>query len=508
MKLQAINNNLTIQNSKSNKIAKKAYLKNNATNAILNNSLNEAIGRSQVSFKGTGKAVKGGFYYQNENLIGKSAEEIRFNDRNGSLEFKAQNSQGDIVQHMYFIPSKGTRVLINVDGDGNKTEQRIMPHGTLTKITDSQDRKLLVKKDDRKGTIDTLEFDYEMGRQILVQQRPNQKINTIRVFTLEGKEIFEGELLKERVEIEDNYFETSNIISGKLYKTEKYSNKGKDAEIVEYWDDNDNIKKEITIKKGTKTVIFRNENGLKTKGVTIERNGDRTFEEYAQDGITKISKVRNCYDLDGKISKRTEYDPATNAILNVKTFDRDNNSYTEYIYNTSPNVAMASKTYVCGELREECDYYITQKDKKDIRRKSTYITPHERLDEFYNNASRKKLTYAVWYEDNVAQKVENYDEKTGILYERREKHPGMKGWFIVSNFDDVDGKATLHVKRVMSNRTTVAKNIYYHADGKHVRKVQDFAPDRSFKLTCYDLNGKKTQEAIYNPDKTLRQRII
>ena len=251
MKLQAISP--FTNNTKNNIQTKKA--KNNqsfsSTNSIAKNSLQEALGRSQVSFSGVGKATKTGFHYLNENILGKVGEEIIFNDRNGALEYKAHTPQGEISQHMYFIPEKRTRVLISTDGDGNTTEQRIMPHGTLTLVTDNQGRRTFMQKNDRKGTIDTFEYDYELGRQILTQQRPGYDYNVVRVFTLEREEIFEGELLKERVEVGNGHFETTNIKTGKLYLSEKYSNKGRDSEIIQYWDDerNSNIKKKFTLKK-------------------------------------------------------------------------------------------------------------------------------------------------------------------------------------------------------------------------------------------------------------------
>ena len=247
--------------------------------------------------------------------------------------------------------------------------------------------------------------------------------------------------------------------------------------------------------------------GLRTKSVRIDKNGDKTFEIYAPDGISKVSKVKNKYDFNGDVKERITYDPSTDAILSTIEIDKENESYTEFTYNTTPNVAMASKTYTRGELKEECEYYITSKDKREIRHKKIYDRNNTTIEEDYSNIGKKHKTFAVWKENGIAIKTESYDEKTGILYERREKHPNIPSWFVVSNFHDYDGEATLYKKRVMANKNTVAQNIYYHEDGVHVRKIQSFNPDRSYHLTCFNEQAKKTFEADYNPDKTLKQLI-
>jgi len=508
MNIQAITfNNKVNSFNKEKKLQKKQNY--STSNSIAKNSLQEALGRSQVVFRGTGNATKYGFHYVNENILGKIGEEITYNDKNGSLEYKAHTPQGVISQQMYFIPLKQTRVIISTDEDGNKTETRIMPHGTMTKITDSQDRQIYIQKNDRKGTIDTLETDWETGRKILTQKRPELNEDVIRVFTLEGEEVFEGDLVKERLEVEDNYFETRNIITGKLYSTEKYSNKGKDSIIIEYWlqDDNDNIKKETIIKKGIKTVISHDLNGLKRQVVKIDKLGAKTVEKYAPDGMTKVEKFKKYYNKEEGIAINTIYDPGSDLITSSTVIDEKNDSYTTYLYNSSPNVASSSETYQQNRLVRYCEYYITPKDKREIQKSITYLKGNKTIEENFSNLGKKHKTLAIWKENGIPYKTERYDEKTGILFERREIHPSQKGWFIISRFDDYDNHATLRLKRVMANKDTVAMNIYYYDNGKQVRKVQAFNPDRSYRVTCYDTKGKITFEAEYNPDKTLKELI-
>lgn len=466
-----------------------------ASNSIVKNHPNEMLGRSLVNF--TGKMdYKPPFYCFNEKY-GKEAFDLTYDETTGEICFDNYNTQFKTSSQFRAHPEKRAKIFTVVDEDGIKTETKINPQGKRVETTDSDGRQIFYSLEDKNGNKDIIETQYERGRKIKRYIRPNRKM-VVEVIDLKtNKKVTMGPLVEDRVEGKDGIYRTFNIVTGDLYRTEQYFNRGKDYIVVDYSKETGIKTRESRMEKGIKTITSFDNNGVRAKDVVIDKKGSKTFTTYGKDGHHAVSTVKNDYDSEGYVKTRTIFEAGSDVISTVIEIDRKNGIQTYFNYLIDPNVTISSSKYQGEVLIEECEYYNTGKDNRIISQKTTYDR-NEVIEEYFNVSGRRPKTKAIYRKDGKPYKIELYDTKTGKVYEKREMHPNKKGWYTVSQIDSYNEK--LLSKDVINNKRELIQRIYYHENGKQAQVVQDFNADRSYTERIFDEKGKIISKKYYWAD--------
>ncbi|MBQ4646868.1 MAG: hypothetical protein IJB79_05935 [Candidatus Gastranaerophilales bacterium] len=499
MKLNAIN---SINNYASKKIQTKEITKLNnnfVSNSISKNSLQETLGRSQVSFKGTGKLTQKGFEYEQKSAISHAGEDLKYNAYNGELEYWEHNPNGEERRYIHIIPSERTRIVVDYN-DGYTTRTTQSPKGQIIETKDELGRQIYLELTNTQQQKKIVETDYDRKRRVITLSAPELK-EKVQVFDLNtGESVTKGPLVEDRIEVEDGVFETTNIVTGEVYKRETFTNRGRNIKITDYSRETGIITKETLVEKGGTTVTTFNEKGVKQRTINTDKKGTKIIYTFGEDGIHETSRIEKQYDSEGKLAKQTTYQPNTDIIQNIIELGKNSKEKTIHYYNTFPNVRSYSEIKV-GDRVTKCTYYYDNGIKP--KRVLTYFDNGGYVEELFEDSGKKPLSQAMYFDSNgTMKKVEKYDTTTGKMYESREIHPNMHGWYIIKNFDDYTGKLTK--KDTVTSKDVVMERVFYHENGQVPRKVIKFNKDRSYSVTCYDEGFKVLSTKEYNADKTPR----
>ena len=191
MKLSAINpiNNNQIKKIQQNNNTQNANFK--LTNSISSNTLQEAIGRSQVHFKGIGQITPIGFKYHNASGFGKS-EDISYNPKTGEFEYNEVIKDKNVIKRtIKFIPSSKEQIIIEENTNGTTTTTLVGPKGKKIDVVDSKKRNIYSFEQTNDGKTKTITTEYARGRKIVEVQNPDQpkKITVIDLILPRGQPI-------------------------------------------------------------------------------------------------------------------------------------------------------------------------------------------------------------------------------------------------------------------------------------------------------------------------------
>ena len=88
---------------------------------LANNSLAEAIGRSQVSFRGESQLNGNLLEYQNVGKLTGKSENFIYNKEDGSIEYEEYTGNNVLKKRYYFNPAKGVEKVTLLQNDGTTT---------------------------------------------------------------------------------------------------------------------------------------------------------------------------------------------------------------------------------------------------------------------------------------------------------------------------------------------------------------------------------------------------
>lgn len=472
------------------------------SNSILQNSLSEVMGRSQVSFSGNAEFKNDIFTYTQNDLLGRIAEQFIYNYQTGACTYTKQDANGLVVSQKIFRPMQDLMSFTDMSEDDHKTTITITNGVKDIKQEDGEGRTVFQSREYKNGTKETMRKDYDLKRVILTRTAPDGT-EAVEIYTFDGKRVREGELVKETQEVEPGVFRTYNLINGFTYKIEKH--KGKTTYVVEFSEATGNRARSMKTNKYGTLVTFYNAMGIREKDVYVDKKGDKLFNTYSSDGMTAISTEENIYDSDKKLKTRISYQPGTKTIKTMCTIDRQAGTYTMYDYSIEPNVTLTSqKCDKRGNVLQYREYYVTGKDDRVVKYSKTRISRNETKEETFSPKGKRYCTLAIYKNNDIPYRVEKFDEETGKMYERREKHDGRGGYYTIDSFNYLTG--ILEKRQLKSGKDIVKMNIFYHENGKTVRKVQKFNPDRSYTVTYYDKKGRQVSTEERNPDSTLKRK--
>ena len=499
MKLTAINFISNTQNASLNKNPKTA--KNNysqATNSIASNTLQEAIGRSQVSFKGVGKLTDKGFEYEQKYPFSSSGEDLKYDFSTGELKYNEYYSNGDLKKTVHFIHEEKTSIVTEYNEDHTTTKTITAPQGVLIEIKDEQERQTYYEQKTSKGT-KIVETDYDRKRKVFTVSTPNTKPK-IKVIDLNtGESVTKGPLVEDVFDVKEGILETRNIVTGEVYKREERLNKGKYIKITDFSRETGIKTRETEIQQGETTITDFNKKGLKQRRIITNKKGNvKTIIKYGEDGIHEVSKVQNEYNSDRKISRQTVYQPNHDTIQMVIDFAQNGQDKTYHYYSSIPNIKMYSDTMIEDNLVKRVEYYDDGKTPKKVY---LYDLNGSHIEEYYKESGKKPLTEVHYFDsEDMLCKVERYDTQTGKDEETRELHPSLNGHYIVKTFDIYSGK--LQRKDIVTHKDVLMERVYFHENGQVPRKIVKFNQDRSYSVTTYDEAFKIIDTKEYNADRT------
>lgn len=498
MKLSAIELVNNLQNTTFNKTQTKKSVNNfKSTNSIASNTLQEAIGRSQVSFNGIGRLTKKGFTYEQKYPLSDAGEDIKYNLSTGELDYLEYNSNGEATKAIKFNPNTKTSVMYEYNDDYSTTKTTISKESTIIETKDKDGRQIYLETRNKKGK-EVSETDYDRKRKVITTTPRNSKPK-IEVFDLTtGKSVKSGPLVEDTTQVSPGVFETRNIITGQLYKKEECLS-NKHVKITEYSKTTGKIAREIDVYKGESTLTEFNEKGLKEKRTITSKDGNtKTIIKYDKDGIREISKVENEYDLDRKLKTQTIYRPNSNEIQMVIEIAKGGKERTYHYYSSVPNARIYSETKLGDRLVKRVEYYDNEKSPKKI---TLYNKDKSYKEQYYKESGKYPLNEIHYFDTkNNMFRVEKYDTSTGNIEEIIEQHPNLDNYSTIERYDTASGN--IYMKDTINDKNLIIERVFFNEGGKTTRKIIKYNEDRSFRVIYCDEFGKQIGVKDFNADKT------
>ena len=467
---------------------------------LQNGSIQEAIGRSLItSSKGNGQSTQDGLLYTQDNVFGSLNDKIYYNKKTGEFTFEKVLPNGIVKESVKFIPQDNTTITYSLDDNDNTTQTIKSNEGTKTLVKDYLGRPIFFEITNAKGQTKTIETDYDRNRRVTQLSADNLPTKTIVTDLTTGKNVTNGPLVEDRIEVEDGVFETKNIVTGAIYRREIYTNKGKTIKIIDFSRKTGIKTKESFIDRGETEVTYFDDKGVRNKAIYTDKKGRKTFIAYAEDGIYETAKVEKEYNKDKTLARKTVYTPNTDIIENITEFNPSKRETTKYYFEVHPNVCKYSETRVDGILKKAVNYF---EDGKSPKKVTIYETNGAFCEEFYEKKGRYPKAKAMYYDANhELSKKEEFDTTTGKIYRSWEKHPNIDNLSILKMFDP---NGILEIKDTIKDDKILVERVYYFEDGITPNKIIKYNPDRSYKVTEYNRAFKLVSEEDYKPDGTIK----
>ncbi len=464
---------------------------------IINNSISEAIGRSQVvSFSGENKMKGPVFEHSCSELFG-DKESIQYNKEDGSFSHTVVARDGSLKKQEEFFPREGKEIITRVS-DGIKSITTKTPYSRVIEHYNEDGDQIYFEESTSAGKKVVI-TDFDKGRRIISKEVNGRK--TVQVIDLKtNSSVTAGDLVLQRVydRKTDSYI-TENLITGQILKREKYRPNGKYDSIVEYSEKTGNVTREYLYdsKTGGYSDISYYETGARKSLVRISRDGRKednyTFE---RDGKTISSHVLIEMDKRGALECETVYIPGTDLIDNQTLYDDE--SCTKYLFRRTPNVPQFAEHYEDGTLVEEIRF---QRDGQSYEYSKQYKPDGSSRENFFNRYGYK--THSKSYTPD------------NILYQYAEYNPDTDQ--VVKSID-IDVYTGTRKETLYDEETGYAKKITFKDRNGHTKEVRNFFlgtnrlkskieynSDGSFFYTKYDESGAVIGREEYNADGTKKK---
>lgn len=365
MKLNSINLIKFTKNLKTQKqITTKANLANQNTNLAATNSMNEAIGRNQVSFKGVTCIIN-----DDGTMTVSGAKSFQYNPATGELSYEERPGYDGIkLRTISYNPTTSTKKIVEEYKDKITTTTTTPDKKTIETI-DNQKRQTYYHEIDSTKTETTKITDYDARkRRVETVKIPGMK-DQIKVFDLDLHEyVTTGEKVKDRI-ITDTGSEVRNIITGEVYERVVLGNST--LTITTFNEAKPSIKEKEVVKNGNgnKTTSF-NPDGTKKQVVEINSNGNiKKTINYAPDETESDKEIIELYP-NGQVKTKTKFFPNTEKINIIEEHDAKTGAKTIHYFDSKTELKTSSVVTENDEIITETIYQEDGKTPKTIKKYS------------------------------------------------------------------------------------------------------------------------------------------
>lgn len=462
------------------KIAKESKMQspiNQTQTEIAKNSLSEAIGRSQVSFKGESHLKGNILEYENvAKLTGKS-ENFVYNKEDGSIEYEEYTGNGVLKKRYKFNPQKGIEEVTLLRPNGITTVERKEPDLYTSEGYD-EDGKILYHEesddDSPESKMNRVTVTYEYGdkeREIIRRYKDGEVTEIEVIDPRTGDVVTEGRLL-ERTHSKDGWTITDNIVTGDVYEKEKRVG-GKTVFYEEY-------------SRNTLALIHE----LKT-----DKNSGDTFEtKYTDDGRNILFKEHKTYS--GFVLYSAEYSPETLKLLKESSYDTKKSERTEKEF--TEDGIIQNKTVT----KKDGTKYVTNfDDAGNITDTTVYSKNRREVDEYkYKNG---KIYSDIHY--SYKRNGKDLDTKTEYIpgteiIETETKYRSDSHYTIYA-YNTSSLKNNVPAESQTYEYNVLAKEESYYPDGKTVEYQAVYDDDRFITLSRFAEDGRTLEKSYLTAEK-------
>lgn len=183
---------LNIANAISNKGLEKKSIKKQAENTtskpIINNTLSEAMGRSQISFKGDITSDCNKIHYTpKKNLLSSGSEQIEYDKATHSLSYTETYANGTIKKIFIYSPLNNTEITEEYEKDGSGFEERISNDEQTRHEFGPKKQILASKKTFADGTFETYNYEHQNGRIVFRHFNQMSELDNVKVYDINTK---------------------------------------------------------------------------------------------------------------------------------------------------------------------------------------------------------------------------------------------------------------------------------------------------------------------------------
>lgn len=553
MKINSLSSVNSVSNVKLNVKNQKVNSTKATTNAIMNNSLAEAIGRSQVSFTGIANNSKNKFEYLQKN-IGGSSEGFTYDKTTGVMEYTEKHSNDKIKKFVRIIPKTQEEFVQEIAKDGSYTIEVKSPSKAVYQEFDEKNNIKYRETEYPSGKKVTYDYDYANQRIINRIYLPDAEEPTVRVLDINSKLELppndERLIYKTKFHLDDGTTELReyNLVTGEIYRSEISVG----GDLIKGFT-RSFATGEITWRaKRVDSKLFQEfftEDGTRTKDTITDFSADtEVIQEYAQDG-SKLPKIKNFYDANGNIRKVAQYDVVTEKVQYVTSYTRDLKLVDTYEPKT--NTRLTTEAYKNDELVASIEYYPDSKtSKREIeysaegfsdapycKKKVSHFDEKGRLrhvdllgaddvkyETHYYNRNAKKPDIIRKYDANTGKYVDLYYSRAGKLEQRIKYSSNGEVLSDVRYYQDTnikkiskvfDKDGSYIITRYSETGLPVECNSYskfddmlesisFYADGKSPKDYIAYNEDGSYRYVSYDRDGEIIEDYECNSDGTPR----
>lgn len=465
---------------------KKETVKQNQT-SLISNSLSEAMGRSQVAFKGTSNYQNNKFSYTSVDTT--SADSISYNEKTGDFKFVKRDFNGNITSSVEFFHDEKIRIETEINKKGDKTVITTTDESTITQVFNKNNQIIREKTENSSNGIEETIFDYKNGRKII---NINGEYKIYDLVT--GKQLFDGDLVYlEKYDEEKNADITLNLLTNKIIREKQYYQNGEP-------------KSDITFDEKTGKIL---------KKLLYSENDKREHYQYFEYDKNTFNLINHTYVFADGISKRTKlYNPITGEMISDTSEIYDNGvliSENECYLNTDrikTKKIYGPETCTVSHFTEDGDMTKSEKYKNGrIIQEEFYGKNSNRITKKIINDYEKNLstTYTYHHNGKVSQETIKNMKTDSVIEENIFYADGKIN--TRCRWNENTGECTIEYHNTSGIRTQqtimnedkgIEQETFYYADGQTPKKKRQYFEDGSYKSVDYDRNGDIVKTTFYN----------
>lgn len=521
MKVLSFNHINTISSKGLEKKSAKKQADNNISRPIINNSLSEAIGRSQISFKGDLTSDFRKIYYTpKKNLLSSGSEQLEYDKNTHCLTYRETYANGALKREFIHNPSNNTEINKEYEKDGSGFEEYTSDTEQFRKELGPKGQLLSSRRTYRDGSFETLNYEYQNGRTIYRHYNQMSGLDDVRVYDIETNAPLGPNNPKVIAEVQTttpdglSHYKRYNLLTNYIYEEQVRNGK----RLIEGYRKNNNdiiIWQAHTDDKGALHEYMYDDSG------NIERDIIQDFANMCR--YEKTYNKFGCLDSNIKIeydSKNRNYQKTT--FFNV-TFGHpykiitkngneelleefDDKGFPTYEKRSKKNVILNQTTYYPNTIRP---HYVllnisNQKNSKFEYQNTVYdINGKRKRIELLNNGCTEQIEFFN-PDYNYVEKTRVIDNRTGGYTDYLRDSKG-----IINQKKDYDASNNLtYEAKYYYNTENVSHETYYLPDGA-IKKIK-YSSVNVVERIEYISSDKKTRtiDEYYPNSSRIREKHI